>query len=67
LLLSIDPLAQLALNQEQLQTRLMELTPAARTGWGTILSQGGFWLLGSDDTDIVRLSFPFFRWPGVES
>jgi hypothetical protein len=28
LLLSIDPLAQLAVNQEQLQTRLMELTPA---------------------------------------
>ena len=28
LLLSIDPLAELAVNQEQLQTRLMELTPA---------------------------------------
>jgi hypothetical protein len=28
LLLSIDPLAQLAVNQEQLQTRLMQLTPA---------------------------------------
>jgi hypothetical protein len=28
LLLSIDPLAQLAVNQEQLQTRLLELTPA---------------------------------------
>src|ERR1700733_14387490 len=27
LLLSIDPLAQLAVNQEQLQTRLLELTP----------------------------------------
>src|SRR3984957_16814811 len=28
LLLSIDPMAELAVNQEQLQTRLMELTPA---------------------------------------
>jgi hypothetical protein len=27
LLLSIDPLAELAVNQEQLQTRLLELTP----------------------------------------
>jgi hypothetical protein len=36
LLLSIDPLAQLAVNQEQLQTRLMELTLVVGPGLGVL-------------------------------
>src|SRR5580700_4333465 len=59
LLLSIDPLAELAVNQEQLQTRLMELTPTVspelRAMWEAAASRA----LGSppEPTGQDRVSF----------